>query len=343
MIIKRYTAGSMPEAMERIKRELGSDAVILSTRTIPRSGWRRFLGSRQLEVTAALEQVAASKEETGDLRHEVQELRQLVNELKELPRQRQPLPSTFVGWQELLLKMEIDDEVGAELVAGLGEPGGGQEKEMLVRRIANFLEGRTSNPQERIHCFVGPTGVGKTTTLAKLAAHAALFDGRKTAVITADTYRIGAVGQLRTYADILNIPLEVVMTPQEMEEALQLHGDKDAIFIDTAGRPSSNTEQLAELNEMLMVIPQKTISLVLSCATKNTDMLKIVKDFQIADYDQLIFTKADETSSLGNILSITTQTGYPVAYVTVGQNVPDDIVMAEPKNLAELMVGALSL
>lgn len=343
MIIKRYLAGSMPEAMEQIKRDLGPDAVILSTRTVPGTGWRRFFGYRQLEVTAALEEIAATKDVKDELWQEVRDLRELVLELKDGPQkvEKQEILQA-VGWQGLMAKLEVDEEVGALLTKGLKEPGGGGEKEVLMGRIAQVLAEIPKENEERITCFVGPTGVGKTTTLAKLAAHASLFQNKKTVVITADTYRIGAVDQLRTYADIINVPLEVVMTPEEMLAAIQEHDDKDAIFIDTAGRPASNTEQLAELQEMLSVIPIKTVFLVLSCATKNSDMIRIAKDYQITEYDQLIFTKADETQSLGPILNIANQTRCPLAYITMGQNVPDDIVAAKPEALAALIVEALA-
>ncbi|NLL18358.1 MAG: hypothetical protein GX262_04935 [Clostridia bacterium] len=345
MIVKRYLAASMPEAMEKIKRDLGPEAVILSTRQVPAEGWRRFFGFRKLEVTAALEEAAATRDAELDLRKEVKELRQLVVDLKRnmaAPSLQVEPQSYGSSWRELLAKMEIHGELSDQLVADLGQPGGGREKEVLIRQLSNLLADYTGLTESRVYCFVGPTGVGKTTTLAKLAAHAALYHNRKTAVITADTYRIGAVDQLRIYADILNVPLEVVMSPAEMEEAFHRHQDKDTIFVDTAGRPSGNQEQLVEMQRILAAIPDKTTFLVLSCTTKSSDMLKIADDFRVAGYNQLIFTKADETSSLGAILSVAGHTGCPVAYVTVGQNVPDDIVRAEPEKLATLMVEALA-
>lgn len=348
MIVKKYLATSMPEAMEKIKRDLGPEAVILSTRQVPVEGWRRFFGFRRLEVTAALEEVAATRDAELDLRKEVQELRQLVVDLKKnmapsSPSQLQVDPQSFgSSWRELLAKMDLNGKLSDQLVAELGQPGGGREKELLIRHLADRLADYTGLAESKVYCFVGPTGVGKTTTLAKLVAHAAIYHNKKTAVITADTYRIGAVDQLRTYADILNVPLEVVMSPAEMEEALIRHQDKDNIFVDTAGRPSRNQEQLAELQQMLAAIPDKTTYLVLSCTTKSSDMIRIADDFRVAGYNQLIFTKADETGSLGSILNLADQTGCPVAYVTVGQNVPDDIIAAEPERLATLMVEALT-
>lgn len=340
MIVKRYLANSMPQAMEQIKRDLGPDAVILSTRTVPGSGWRRFFGQKQLEVTAALEENQIAKSQSSVLRDEIRELGKMVQEIKNRSVETEKNQRPLRGWQMLLEQLGINEELGEKLLDGVGEPGGGKEREVLAKRIVDFLQGYTQQKEGRIHCFVGPTGVGKTTTLAKLATHAAIFQERDTVMITADTYRIGAVEQLRTYAEILNTDLEVVLTEEELLEALERHQDKEAIFIDTAGRPSYNKEQLMELERLLAAIPEKTVSLVLSCATKNEDLFRIADDFSITNYDQLIFTKTDETGSLGSILNILHKTGCPVAYLTTGQNVPEDILLAGPEKMANLILGA---
>lgn len=340
MIVKRYLANSMPQAMEQIKRDLGPEAVILSTRTVPSSGWRRFLGQKQLEVTAALEQLQQAKDQNIVLREEIQELGKMVRELKNSSLEAGANLKPSRGWQGLFDQIGINNELSENLLNGLGEPGGGGEKEALTNQIIKFLRGRTRQVDSRIHCFVGPTGVGKTTTLAKLATKAAIFQERKTVMITADTYRIGAIEQLRIYAEILNIDLEVILTPEELAEVLARHRDKEAVFIDTAGRPSYNREQLWELKQLLEIIPEKTVSLVLSCTTKNEDLLKVVDDFKITNYDQLIFTKTDETNSLGSILNLLNITECPVAYITTGQNVPEDILEAKPEKVANLVLGA---
>ena len=340
MIVKRYLASSMPQAMEQIRRDLGSEAVILSTRMVPDNSWRRFFGLKQLEVTAALEEMNSTKNQSSELKKEIKELGKMVEAFKNDSHKSTAIQTPSKGWQMLMQQLGIAPVLAEKLIEGLGEPGGGKERERLTFQIKNFMEGRTERKENRIHCFVGPTGVGKTTTLAKLATYAAIFQEKDVLMITTDTYRIGAVEQLKTYAEILNTDLEVVLTPEELVEILGKHQAKEAIFIDTTGRPSYNREQLVELKHLLSVIPHKTVSLVLSCTTKEQDLEQIAEDFCIIGYDQIIFTKTDETSTLGSILNLLYKTGRPVAYLTTGQNVPDDILIADSEKVAKLVLGA---
>lgn len=193
--------------------------------------------------------------------------------------------------------------------------------------------------------FVGPTGVGKTTTIAKLASSYKLEKKSKVAMITSDTFRIAAVEQLRTYANILDIPLRVVYTLEEMNEAVESFKEYDLIFVDTAGRSHKNNEQCQEIfhyindvnvdaNEM-----EKIVFLVLSAATKYKDLMKITKVYSEINGYHLIFTKLDETSSLGNILNIKVNTGAYLSYVTSGQVVPDDISIVDAQMVAKQLLG----
>ncbi|MFA5536023.1 MAG: flagellar biosynthesis protein FlhF [Bacillota bacterium] len=340
MIVKRYLASSMPQAMEQIRKDLGSEAVILSTRMVPDSSWRRFFGLKQLEVTAALEEIHSTKNQSSELGKEIKELGKMVQEFKNSSHKPVAGQVPSKGWLMLMQQLGITPVLAEKLIEGLGEPGGGRERELLIAQIKSFLEGRTGRKENRIHCFVGPTGVGKTTTLAKLATQAAIFREKDVLMITTDTYRIGAVEQLKTYAEILNTDLEVVLTPEELIEVLEKYQDKEAIFVDTTGRPSYNREQLVELKYLLGMIPYKTVSLVLSCSTKDEDLVQIAEDFSLIGYDQIIFTKTDETTTLGSILNLLYKTGRPVAYLTTGQNVPDDILVADSEKVAKLVLGA---
>lgn len=189
--------------------------------------------------------------------------------------------------------------------------------------------------------FVGPTGVGKTTTIAKIASMLKMNKKKKIALMTADTYRIAAVEQLTTYANILDIPLYVVYSVDEVKEAQEQLKDYDLVLVDTAGRSHKNREQRDDLEQLLKSVPDKNreVYLVLSATTKYCDLLKITDSYlQITDY-ALIFTKLDETSSIGNILNIHMKTGAPLSYATFGQNVPDDINVIDPQSIAKQLLG----
>jgi len=211
---------------------------------------------------------------------------------------------------------------------------------MGVPETITHNEGKT-----KIIFFVGPTGVGKTTTIAKLASYFKLQKNLKIGFITSDTYRIAAVEQLRTYANILNVPLSVVYTIEEYNEAVRNYSEYDMIFVDTAGRSQKNTEQCNEIfryidEGVLGENMEKEVYLVLSAATKYKDLLKICDVFgHIKDY-RLIFTKLDETYSLGNILNVKLNTGAPLSYVACGQVVPDDISMIDAQKIARSLLGS---
>lgn len=182
--------------------------------------------------------------------------------------------------------------------------------------------------------FIGPTGVGKTTTIAKIASYYCVEQKKKVALLTADTYRIAAAEQLRTYANILEVPFRVVYSEEEVKNAIRDFKDFDYIFIDTAGHSHRNDELLEKAGQLLNAARQVSecqAFLVISATTKYKDLMKIATNYrEITDY-QLIFTKLDETSALGNLMNLRMFTGVPIAYVTCGQNVPDDIEQFNPQ------------
>lgn len=194
----------------------------------------------------------------------------------------------------------------------------------------------------RVVFFIGPTGVGKTTTIAKLASSFSMKEKKKIALLTADTYRIAAAEQLRTYAQILEVPFRVIYNEDEMKEAVDSFRDYDYIFVDTAGHSHQNVEQLGRMKEYLKSTGNGTevqVFLVLSATTKYKDLLKIVENYrEIAEY-QLIFTKLDETATLGNLLNVKLHMDTPIAYVTCGQNVPNDIEKFNPQKTVKQILG----
>jgi len=193
----------------------------------------------------------------------------------------------------------------------------------------------------KIVFFIGPTGVGKTTTIAKVASSFSVNDKKKIALVTTDTYRIAATDQLRTYAGILEVPFRVIYEPDELAVAVQDFSSCDYIFVDSAGHSHKNEELLHKQKEFLDAVGdcEKQIFLVLSATTKYRDLKHIADNYkEISDY-QLIFTKLDETNEYGNIYNMRCETGASVAYVTYGQNVPDDIEIFNAQKTVKQLLG----
>lgn len=187
---------------------------------------------------------------------------------------------------------------------------------------------------------IGPTGVGKTTTIAKIASKFKVDEKAKVAFLTADTYRIAAVEQLRTYANILGIPLKVVYSEEEMKQAREEFSEYDIVFVDTAGRSHRNKEQRDDIELLINCVPEKEREtyLVLSATTKYRDLVKITEAYaEIVNYN-LIFTKLDETSCIGNLFNIRMLTQAPLSYATFGQNVPDDISRIDAQSIAKQLL-----
>lgn len=203
------------------------------------------------------------------------------------------------------------------------------EKMIPISKIS--LEGRI--------VLVGPTGVGKTTTIAKLAGRLSLVEKKKVGLITIDTYRIGAVEQLKTYADIMNIPFKVVFSIKEMESAIKELKKCDVLLIDTTGRSSKNTMQISELRAFIEKVNTDNIHLVISSTTKAKDVDSIVEGFKVLNYNNVIITKLDETTTYGSILNILDAAKKPLSFITTGQNVPDDIKSLSSTEVSNLILG----
>lgn len=190
--------------------------------------------------------------------------------------------------------------------------------------------------------FIGPTGVGKTTTIAKIASKFSVDEKKKVALLTADTYRIAAVEQLRVYANILEVPFRVIYSEEEFKKALEDFKGYDYIFIDTAGHSHQNSTQKDNISKLIHSLDEKVekeVYLVLSATTKYRDLISIADSYKsITDY-KLIFTKLDETTTLGNLLNMKLYTGSSLSYVTCGQNVPDDIEDFNPQKTVKRLLG----
>lgn len=291
------------------------------------------------------EQVETIKSEIGELKSLVWSLARQVADPD-----TQNSPDILAQAYGHLLGQEVERELAKDLILSLRAQL--LEGELAdTRRVRGALCGNvaeminTSGPltaeeKRKVVVLVGPTGTGKTTTIAKLAAQFSLFERKNVGMITADTYRIAAVDQLKTYTEIIGVPLEVVYSQQDMKEALVRQGDKDLILVDTVGRSPRDIGELRELTECLKSYVQTEVHLVLSVSTKFADQMDTINRFGPTSLDKLIFTKLDETTALGTLLNVMANVNADISYVTTGQNVPDDIEVAEPGKIAEMIVGA---
>ncbi|MBU3135962.1 flagellar biosynthesis protein FlhF [Clostridium gasigenes] len=378
MIIKKYTVKSMNEALTRIRYELGKDAIIISQRKIKSPGFKGYFSPKLIEVTAALENnkkaVKAEKEEEEDesFKESLEGLKKLMD-IEELSNK----DTLSVKSKELEKSSEEDSKLTEEvremkelLNKVIKNTSKEEEKDLLVEFMKEidinekYFKEIKQNCSEDFNIFkedfkkllnskiqinsedllgrvvlVGPTGVGKTTTIAKLAGRLALIEKKKVGLITIDTYRIGAVDQLKTYAEIMNLPFKVVNTIKEMESSVEALSYCDVILIDTTGRSSKNTMQISELRAYVQNAKPDHTALVLSGTTKNRDIDTILSGYEELKYDKIIITKLDETTVYGGIFNIINKANKPVSFITTGQNVPDDIKVPTKDRLIKLIIG----
>ncbi len=212
-------------------------------------------------------------------------------------------------------------------------------KKEMVGLLADKPFGGISLKKKFVN-VIGPTGVGKTTTLAKIAADCILKHQKKVAFITTDTYRIAAIDQLKTYAQILNIPIEVCYSLEDFQSAAQKFSSYDIVLIDTSGRNFRNKQYVDDLFNVLDFKIEMETYLVLALTSKQKDMEEIFKQFSSIKIDKFIFTKADETSVYGPMLNLTEKYNTGAAYITNGQNVPDDFLIASPETMTNFLIGA---
>ena len=362
--------------MAQVKNVLGRDAIILHTRTFRKGGILGFFTKEKVEVmaaidipiatvaekppsltiaetveptvTAVIEKKTQSPHPPNDknftaVQFELATMRNLLEQVlcKESPGTRN---STIL---DLLLKNDIDMHFAKQMIKDLPTDHINDESmspeliKMIIEQIKNKLhriEGiEVPAKGRKIVAFIGPTGVGKTTTIAKLAAKFAIQDRHRVALITADTYRVSAVEQLKTYSDIMGIPIHIVYTPNELKRVLDSNLDKQLILIDTAGRSPHNSDQLEELKNLLQIDDTIEKHLVLSTTTKYKDALDIMEKFSVCSPYKVIFTKLDEARNIGTIVNLLYQIPITLSYVTNGQNVPDDIELVDPQKLGQLI------
>ncbi|MFS0672453.1 flagellar biosynthesis protein FlhF [Ornithinibacillus sp. 179-J 7C1 HS] len=371
MKVKKYVAPTMPEAMNQVRKELGSDAVILSSKEIEEGGFLGFFKKSKIEVIAALDKspvkqkqisnvkisdaslkhVNSSSSVESDLMNEIKNMRKIL-ESQSTQQNIQRFSLDYQVVYQHLLDQEVDQDLAANIIENVVSKQNGNDNSIDTRTIAKEvkieIETRLSdlsfvgipNNAKIIH-FVGPTGVGKTTTIAKVAANSMLQDKKKVAFITMDTYRIAAIDQLKTYAKILNTPVEVVYSVEDYKNAIEKLKSYDLILVDTAGRNYRDEQFVTELSKNILFQDNVVNYLVLSLTAKPKDVKEIYDNFHRINIKGFIFTKIDETTQYGSLINLPLIQKVDISYLTNGQEVPDNILKPTKEFISNLLVGDL--
>lgn len=300
------------------------------------------------EALQALPPETEAQLESKALHEEVQEIRDMLRVLyTEHP--ETGLPPEFADFYRVLVERGVTRKIAAALVGGVVREGElsilrkprvfTERLHMELRRMARVNNGLAlSAGRRRVAVLCGATGVGKTTNLAKLAAHFAIKERIRVALITADTYRIAATDQLRVYANIIGLPLRIVNDALEMREALDAFQEYDLVLMDTAGGSQFNREQIQELKGMLDVAQPDDVLLVMAANTQLEDLRNVMSNFRCLNPTSLLFTKLDETRRFGTFFNVAVESQLPMSYLSIGQKVPDDIRLASPGGVAGLVL-----
>lgn len=364
--------------LKQIQKEYGKNAVVIQTQKEQVKGHFRWFRSPRTVVTIAVkenddleEELAYEKEKTGaeeqsnqlvtkqdvsyDLLQELrQELGSLHQEIGELKRTSNIIIKEHVVGTEderllshriqvKLMNLGIKEEVCEHLLAQIKT----EDIETFIRELYNAFVGLLIQKEDeklpQVIFFIGSTGVGKTTTIAKLTAQLVLNEQKKVVLFTSDTYRIAAVEQLKTYADILGVDIEIIYDESELPQYIEKWKYADYILIDTAGRSHKNEEQVTELKALMGQIEEKQVFLVLNANTSPKDVRKIIETYEKAEkHFDLIITKLDETDEIGNIVNISFYAQKPIGYLAIGQNVPADIKTFVKQDYITELLGRLN-
>lgn len=389
MNLQTFQASTMAEALASVKNSLGSEAVILHTRTFQRHQWLGLKRKEVVEITAGrgirvaerpvrrpipqasyrqpmasptkvpapgrefLETPIAQAAVMAGMAQEMSALKIMVKDLVTQTRVRggPEVPGDLLGFYTRLIENQVADDLAHQMIRTLHQqirPEHLSQEVFVRQKLAEQLEKlipaagpihRTKAAGAHVVALIGPTGVGKTTTIAKLAAHLKLRERRNVGLITIDTYRIAAVDQLRKYAEILGAPLRSVATAEDLRDAVNAMRDCEYLLIDTAGRSPNDTMKLNELKTFLTAAAPDEVHLVISTTASQACVELAINRFADVRVDRIIFTKLDEAAHLGVVLNVAHKLGKSLSYITTGQDVPDDIEVSQGSRLAQLILG----
>ncbi len=369
MKVKKFIAPTLKEASALMKKELGSEAFILSTRVINK---RTDLGiQKHFEITSGIEEemdIISAEDNVGNaimgssFSDELMKLQQKVigkekasrnnggNDIIAIApkvRKRETISSEKLKeYVDKLIHHEVSKPIIKSIVNQIKKSkefiNPSNVEDYIITSLSSLIPTTSfeikKRGKQKIVAVVGPTGVGKTTCIAKLAAISKILNDLKIGIISIDTYRLGAIDQLRIFSEVSNIDMLVAYEAKEMPSLIKKFSDKDLIFIDTAGRGQKNTKELEKTKEFLDVVQIDKTYLAISATNSTRNLEEVVKKFELFDYSALILTKIDEGVVFGNILNVVVNSGKPLIYLTNGQVIPDDIIAADSDFIAKMVV-----
>lgn len=372
MKMKKYIAPSIAEAMKSIRAELGEDAVIINSKVVETKKFFGLVKQKHFEVLAGVDQIEIQpktdhlpdlnfeqkknlstpiqheqkNDSSEDLKKELADLKSMV---KSIQRQSQEnnYPEQLLTIIEFLKQQELNDELITEISDELFAHYQKLDANVSQKELWQMVEHNLRTNLERLPMggityqkkfinVLGPTGVGKTTTIAKIAARSVLEMKKKVGFITTDTYRIAAIEQLKTYANLLQAPIEVVYNTEDYKKAIEKMSNLDLVFIDTAGRNYKEEKYVDDLKQLINFDEEVESFLVLALTSKEKDMERIIEQFEDFPIQKFIFTKIDETNTIGTMYNLMIKYNKGLAYYTDGQEVPEDIKEANLNNLLDL-------
>ncbi len=366
MKIKKFVGFSLKEATERMKAALGEDAVILSSRVY--NDEENFGKRKVFELTAGIEdeeidELVQNKKgvdsSVPDFESELKKLTEKIYKQKSIVRTKEKhLVDVQIGddtsdkkeeieeIRRMLLLRDVDESLADTIVSQLSSDldlmYSDNLDEQLKEIIASLIktEGFSLNKGKgpKVITLIGPTGVGKTTCIAKLALISKILHKLDVGLISIDTYRLGALDQLRIFSEVSNIDFLVAYEPNDIKKFLKKFSDKDLVFIDTVGRSQKNSLLLNDIKKFLDAANSDEIYLVLSATSSTKNLIDIAEKFRIFNYSAFVFTKLDESVAFGNILNLSSKYDEPIKYLTNGQVIPDDIIAASSDFLSNIII-----
>ncbi len=365
MQIKKFKARTLREAIAEMKKEFGDEAIVLSTKVL--NDFSNGIEQKMFEITASMdsedsfetvEQVKKTENKPKDFQTEIKRMTEkiygvasdtkrtkvdfITNKNIDTPKQENPAVKKV---KQNLIDKDVNEKIANAVANKLNQYSPlideSNKEDYIVSTLASMIPTSdfklNTGSKPKVISLVGPTGVGKTTCIAKLAVISKILHNLNIGLISIDTYRLGALDQLKIFSEISNIDFLVAYEPSDIPKFMRKFKNKDIVFIDTVGRSQNNTKLLKSINDFLTQVKVNETYLVLNSTSDYKIMLDVAKKFKVLNYDGLIFSKLDEAISYGNIVNLVSEIRTPIKYLTNGQVIPDDIIAADSEFIAKMI------